>query len=190
MLTGSCCSAGRSKCCRIIMGCILAHQISPMSSEKHIHSLYADVERRAIVNNICSLLEQIIFISCRKLNKGCLLWHNGQISLEEQQKDFRGVVFCHPKNKSKQVSFPVHMACESPWYLLLTVLTAREAWANTSGVLEPEATIEEKVCRVRCQRLDTITGVIMCYMQDNTAMQFLSNKCSARCAHQLVAITD
>lgn len=139
MLTGSCCSAGTSKFCGIIMGCILAHQISPMSSEKHIHSLYADVERRSIVSNICSLWEQIIFISCRKLNKGCLFWHNGQISLEEQQKDFRGVASCHPKNKSKQVSFPAHMACESPWYLLLTVLTAREAWMNTSGVPEPEA---------------------------------------------------
>lgn len=89
MLIGSCCSTGTCKCYRrSIMGCFLAHQISPMSSEKHIHSLYADVERRAIVNNICTLLEQIIFISCRKLNKGCLLWHNGQISLEEQQKIF------------------------------------------------------------------------------------------------------
>lgn len=120
MLTGSCCSAGTCKCRhRSIMGCFLAHQISPMSGEKHIHSLYADVERRAIVSNICTLLEQIIFISCRKLNKGCLLWHNGQISL--------GVVSCQPKNTSKQVSIPMHMTCESPRYLLLTVPTAGEA---------------------------------------------------------------
>lgn len=98
MLIGSCCSTWTSKCrCRSIMGCFLAHQISPMRSQKHIHSLYADVERRAIVNNICTLLEQIIFISCRKLNKVCLLWHNGQISSEEQQHFFQRGCFLPTK---------------------------------------------------------------------------------------------
>jgi len=77
------------------------------------------------------------------------------------------------------------MACESPWYLLLIT---REAWMNTSGVSEPEATIGEEVCRVRCQWLDTIPGAIMCNVKkrkEASLYSFLATNALLGCTKRL-----